>query len=361
MTAPFMDRSDWQVPEHRFIKPQVWRRADVDREVTRLLEMPQSVARRSVRVVHPETGPEHGISPGIGVVISVLSPGEADRAHRHTFSVVNFIRDGHGHSIIDGQRLEWGPGDVFVTPGWSLHHHEAAPDSPPVVRLSFTDAPLHEKLGVSIYDEPGESDVAPPQLSGSNIGEPQVAPEGIPLGEDGAQLLTYQHMLSPKITANVPMLWRWNDIKPHLDAMDNGDPEFNGRRVVMLYHPATGIAQGTTSTLTAFQGIIVAGETHQPHRHTSVAINYWYEGSGHSLIGGEHVRWEAGDFSISPAWAVHAHANDGDSTAWGLTIHDAPLLFHTGALLWQEALDEDAAVLGRTGDLTPASTGGSRD
>lgn len=357
MTAALVDRTGWQPPAHEHIKPTVWRRADVDREVERLLDLPPDSGRRSFRVVQDQTGPELGISPGIGVVVSVLRPGEADAPHRHTFSVVNFIREGHGHSIIDGQRIEWGPGDVFMTPGWAPHHHEAAADSKPVVRLAFTDQPLHEKLGVSFYGD-GEATASTPQLSGSRLDVAPEAPRGIEL-EGGAQLLSYKHMLAPKITANVPLVWRWDDVKPHLAEMDNGDPAFNGRRVLMLYHPATGIAQGTSSTLTAFQGIIVAGETHEPHRHTSVAVNYWYEGRGYSRIGGERIEWEAGDFAISPAWAVHAHANDGDETAWGLTIHDAPLLYHTGALLWQEAMDEDAAVLGRTGTLDPTAAGGT--
>jgi gentisate 1,2-dioxygenase len=328
----------------------VWRRDDVEREIAHLLDTPRSAGRRTARVVHPETGPEQGFSPGIGVSISVLQPGEADRPHQHTFSVVNYIREGTGHSIIDGQRIEWGPGDIFTTPGWSVHHHEAAPDSAPVVRFAFSDRPLHEKLGVSFYaDAEEDRDGAPaPMLSGAKLEAPPPPPDGDVIDDNGAQLLYYKHLLAPPKVLATPMLWRYSKVKPILDEMDNDNPEYSGRRVVMLYNPVTGVAQGTTSTMTAFVGIIVAGEQHPAHRHTSVAINYWTAGHGYSVVGDKRVEWEAGDFVISPAWARHAHANDGDETAWGIVIHDAPLLYNTGALLWQEVLDKEIAVLGRT-------------
>jgi gentisate 1,2-dioxygenase len=359
MSTLFVDRTGMEAPEHRFIEPLVWRKAEVEREIARLLDTPSSVGRRTVRVAHSETASEQGFSPGIGVSISVLDPGQADTPHRHTFSVVNYIREGFGHSMIDGRRIDWGPGDIFTTPGWAVHHHEAASDSPPMVRLAFTDRPLHEKLGISFYaDAEHDLDQAPPMLAGERLAVAPPAPEGLVIDDNGAQLLTYEHMLSPKIVANVPMLWRFAKVRPPLDEMDNSNPEFSGRRVVMLFNPATGVAQGTTSTMTAFVGIIVAGERHTAHRHTSVAINYWTAGCGTSVVGGKRVEWEAGDFVISPAWAPHAHTNDGDETAWGIVVHDAPLLFNTGALLWQEVLDEDIAVLGRTASLTPAETHG---
>jgi gentisate 1,2-dioxygenase len=359
MKTLYVERTGSEPPEHSFIEPVVWRKAEIERAIARLRDAPKSAGRRSLRIAHGDTGPEQGVSPGIGVVISVLEPGEADQEHRHTFSVVNFIREGFGHSLIDGQKIEWGPGDIFTTPGWAAHHHQAAADSPPVVRFGFTDAPLHEKLGVSFYAAgSGNAKEAPPRLSGEALDEAPPAPEGTIIDDNGARLLTYKHMLAPKIVANVPMLWRFAKVKPFLNEMDNGNPEFNGRRVVMLYNPATGVAQGTTSTMTAFVGIIAAGEKHTAHRHTSVAINYWTAGSGCSVVGGKRIEWEAGDMVISPAWAPHGHVNDGDETAWGIVIHDAPLLFNTGALLWQEVLSEDIEVLGRTGALTPAETRG---
>jgi gentisate 1,2-dioxygenase len=41
--------------------------------------------------------------------------------------------------------LEWGPKDIFVAPSWKPVVHEADADS---VLFSFSDRPVHEKLGV---------------------------------------------------------------------------------------------------------------------------------------------------------------------------------------------------------------------
>jgi gentisate 1,2-dioxygenase len=357
-SATIIDRVGWENPPFSAPAAAVWRKAEIEREIERLLNTAPGAGTRSIRLAHAASGPEQGNSYGIGVSISVLGAGEASAAHRHTASVVNYVREGFGHSVIGGHRINWGPGDIFNTPGWIDHQHFAASDSPPVVRFSFSDRPLHEKLGLMMYKDaetpllqeasnPGLAKLPPP---------PPIPPTGELLDDSGAQLLTYKHLLQPEKAWNDPVVWRFAEIKPHLDELDNDDPRFNGRRVVMLYHPGTGVAQGTTSTLTAFVGIIVPGEVHIPHRHTSSAINYYLKGSGYSIVGGQRLEWEAGDVALAPGWAVHGHANDGDETVWGITIHDAPLLYHMGSLLWQEALADEVTVLGRASGMAPAAS-----
>jgi gentisate 1,2-dioxygenase len=33
------------------------------------------------------------------------------------------VFSGHGSSVIDGRRFDWGPGDMFVVPSWSAAEH----------------------------------------------------------------------------------------------------------------------------------------------------------------------------------------------------------------------------------------------
>jgi gentisate 1,2-dioxygenase len=164
-------------------------------------------------------------------------------------------------------------------------------------------------------------------------------------GSDG-RILGYADLLKPAWRPLRPQRWPWRAIEDALAPMDNGDPEYHGRRVIMLYDPVTGQAQGTVGRILMFAGIIAAGEIHPPHRHTSVAINYWTAGHGFSVIDGDRIDWEAGDLVLTPAWSGHGHANDGDETVWGVVVHDTPLLYELGVLLWQEVLDGTIARLG---------------
>jgi len=43
--------------------------------------------------------------------------------HRHTVEAIIYFLKGHGHSIIDGARYDWGPGDLLSVPMFSWHRH----------------------------------------------------------------------------------------------------------------------------------------------------------------------------------------------------------------------------------------------
>jgi gentisate 1,2-dioxygenase len=84
----------------------------------------------------------------------------------------------------------------------------------------------------------------------------------------------------------------------------------------------------------------------RPHRHTSAAINYYFQGSGRSTVEGEIIEWGAGDLMLSaPGWGVHNHASH-DESVHELTVQDQPLGIATESLLWQEDLKRAPAVLG---------------
>ena len=51
---------------------------------------------------------------------------------------------GQGSTVIDGQRFDWGPGDMFVVPSWSMVEHLAAGQADLFV---LTDAPVLRALG----------------------------------------------------------------------------------------------------------------------------------------------------------------------------------------------------------------------
>jgi gentisate 1,2-dioxygenase len=97
-----------------------------------------------MRYVNPETG-EHAM-PTIGAFIQLLPKGFSTSRYRATDATVFAAIEGHGRSKVgDRTVLEWGPRDIFVVPSWNTVVHEADEES---VLFSFSDRPVHEKLGL---------------------------------------------------------------------------------------------------------------------------------------------------------------------------------------------------------------------
>ena len=72
--------------------------------------------------------------------------------HRHTVEAIIYFLKGHGHSIIDGERYDWGPGDLLSVPMFSWHRHINDGDEP-VLRIASTTGPLSLALGQAVYED----------------------------------------------------------------------------------------------------------------------------------------------------------------------------------------------------------------
>ena len=95
--------------------------------------------------VNPFTG--GSTLPTYSCEIQLLRPTEKTRAHRHTSTVVYQAFRGEGVTAIDGQRYEWGQGDIFVVPPWRSHSHENR-TSADAILFSITDRPSAAVLGL---------------------------------------------------------------------------------------------------------------------------------------------------------------------------------------------------------------------
>lgn len=85
--------------------------------------------------------------PTLGCYVQALAPAQHTDAHRHTTSAVYHVVRGHGWSVIDGQRIEWGERDTFALPGWAVHEHVNGSTDESAVLFSFTDDPVLRCLG----------------------------------------------------------------------------------------------------------------------------------------------------------------------------------------------------------------------
>jgi gentisate 1,2-dioxygenase len=226
--------------------------------------------------------------------------------------------------------------------------HEYVNDTKDVqVRLRYSNAPLLHRLKVLWVDEDPPADNQDFTETADEVKEKPKSPYGtFQLTEDGAWLMPYEGLISPEPIEINPHHWPWRRVKEELDKLVALGSSYKGRRLYLLYDPATGRTNGTNPNFFSALTIRPQGIVDRPHRHASAAINYYFGGEGHSVVQGERVDWKAGDLMLSaPGWAVHNHATD-VGPVYEMTIQDMPFLINTDALLWQEDLKGPISLLG---------------
>lgn len=343
--AVFIDVSGRPAPVYRPLRPVLIKGHQIDAEIERLATGPFRGSRRMV-IAHPALVDTLSLYPAVSVSINVLLPGERTRPHRHNSSVVNFGLRGAGTAIVGGRTIEWGKHDTFTTPPWTIHQHINDTDEIQV-RLSYSNSGLLDRLGVHLIED--TEDLDPNQPLGDPGAEREQSARGETIGEHGEALLTYEQLISPEPPYTPPLHWSFADLQERLEKLRVLGQEYKGRRLQLMYDRTTGRSQGTTSTFFATITMRPGGIVDEPHRHTSAAINYFFGGSGWSVVGGERYLWEAGDLMLTaPGWMIHGHASDPGDDVYELTIQDSPLQIAMGSLLWLENLRGETAALGVT-------------
>jgi gentisate 1,2-dioxygenase len=321
----------------------------IEAEIDRLASSQRSAGgwRRSL-IRHPRSeGPGPGLAPGIRVTLEVLLPGEQTPLTRHNSSQVVFCIQGGGRVVVDGLARRFEQYDVWVTPSMStyVHHNDT---SQVQARLVYSNAALLEKLNVHYVDP------HPPESPAREDADGQLAAVSTPfeqlfqVADDDLDLwlMSYERLVNPPVQESPALMWPWRLVKPELDKLHALGPSYKGRRLYLLYNPATGRTNGTTFNFFATMCIRPAGIADRPHRHTAAAINYFFRGSGHSVVGGKVYEWKAGDLMLSaPGWEVHNHVSH-DDDVYELTIQDSPLHLSMDSLLWQEDMKRDPILIG---------------
>lgn len=301
--------------------------------------------RREVLAVHPSSsGPGLGLAPSIATTFGVLLPGERTRPRRRNASGFSMVLGGNGKVHVDGREFPLAARDSWNTPGMRLETIEND-GTAPLTYLTYSNEPLLQKLEVLYveYDLP-EAEAAEiartvaSEHSAKLARAKEIAGNAIPVGDSGAMILPYEHLIDPDFVESRALNWRWDDVASHLGLVRSLKQGYTGRPLWCLYNPATGTRNGTTFSF--FATIASAGPdlVGPAHRHVSSAINYILDGSGYSVVDGERLDWGAGDIMLSaPGWSPHGHAT-GSQGAIILTVQDHPLHIGTESLIWQEDL-----------------------
>jgi gentisate 1,2-dioxygenase len=305
--ARFVDRSGSDAEPIALWPALVIPRAQIDAEVHRLAALAAPAhGRRSALIVHPSAQePGLGLAPGIRVALNVLLPGEETRPIRHNSTQVDFCIAGGGRATLGGNHIDFATFDVWNTP--SMTPYALRNDRDAVqVRLTYSNAALLEKLNVHVVEDEVPLDApAPAEREESKPGASQHPFGTFRLTDDGAYLMPYEQLINPDAVASKPLHWPWKLVQAKLDELAALGKEYRGRRLYLLFNPATGRTNGTTHSFFATMTIRPPNIVDRPHRHTSAAINYYFAGSGRSTVEGQRFEWSAGDLMFSaPGWGV---------------------------------------------------------
>ncbi|MGH3166009.1 MAG: cupin domain-containing protein, partial [Trebonia sp.] len=88
-----------------------------------------------------------------------IDPGAVSTVHRHSWDAMMFCVAGEAWTEIDGERIEWGPGDSLHLPAWSWHRH-GNNGSTTARYLTFSSEPMLETMGMAMIEDGGDADVA---------------------------------------------------------------------------------------------------------------------------------------------------------------------------------------------------------
>ena len=323
---------------------------EIDAEIARLAgQAAPANGHRTSLFVHPRaTGPGLGLAPGITVSLNVLNPGEQTKLFRHNATEVNFCIQGEGRTEIGGKRIDFKLFDVWNHPSYTSYRHINNSDAVQVI-LTYSNAALLQKLNVHRVDEnpPVAEEVVDRGADAGREDPRKKSRYGMfPLTDDGAWVMPYEKLINPESVESNALHWPWAKVKQELNKLESLGKDYVGRRLYNLYNPMTGRFNGCSPSFFAAMTIRPPKIVDRPHRHTSAAINYYFQGSGRSTVEGEVIEWKAGDLMLSaPGWAVHNHASH-DEPVHELTIQDQPLQIAMESLLWQEDLKLPVALLG---------------
>jgi gentisate 1,2-dioxygenase len=134
-------RPAWEEPTTAYPPMSTYKWADTERALENLAQVDADPYDDvMLEYTNPHTGGP--VMNTFSCAIQLLRPAVHTKAHRHTGSWVYLAFEGHGATIVDGVRFDWGPGDMFVVPSWATHEHLNASADERAVLFSVHDTPL---------------------------------------------------------------------------------------------------------------------------------------------------------------------------------------------------------------------------
>lgn len=144
--------------ERQPVQPGIWKWTDIAEKLDEVdASGPLNPGRPSVCLINKSTGDALGICPTLNAIIQVLDPGTQGKPHRHSNFAIFIVKEGHGHSVVAGERMDWAPGDVFVAPAWARHQHTNDSKTEMAILYTIQDVPNVARQGTWFFKGTNDS------------------------------------------------------------------------------------------------------------------------------------------------------------------------------------------------------------
>lgn len=100
-----------------------WEGNESARLITRFEDVRGLVTKRGARSLFLVDKSIGYHTAGLSAVMHELAPGKYQSRHRHGGEAWLLGVSGHGYSVVDDVRHDWGPGDLVVVDHWQWHQH----------------------------------------------------------------------------------------------------------------------------------------------------------------------------------------------------------------------------------------------
>ena len=239
---------------------------------------------------------------------------EVAPAHRHTPAALRFIVEGEGvWTLVDGDPLHMGTGDLVLTPSWTFHEHHN-PTADPMIWMDVLDLPIVAALDAVFYEN-GPSEKAERATASQSSSEAWFGggPGLVPV--DGPATSARRSPL---------LAYRWADTERALEGQLA--VRVDGHARIRYTDPVRG--GDVMPTMRCEMERLRPGTTTAAVRQTGGQVTCVLHGTGRIEVGiGDHLRVfdvEPGDIVAIPSWAPRSVSADTQLDLF--TTSDAPVL-----------------------------------
>lgn len=262
--------------------------------------------RRSLILVNPGLAPRRATVSTMYTAYRLNDPNEIMPPHKHTASAVRFGLTGkRNFTGVEGENIEFAPGDFVLTPRDTWHNHGNMGDDP-AINLSVLDYPLVETLHALQFDHDYREDGKAKMVQSARF--PSDYSQRI-YGTGGMLPRFVDHHRG--VGASSPMyVYRYEPMRELLEKHKDWDGNPHEGLIVEYVDPLTGGPM--FKTMTFYMQMLRPSEKLLPMRQTASLLIAPFEGSGYSMIDGKRYDWGQFDTVALPGgcWAEHVNGSE---------------------------------------------------